>query len=185
MYDKNIYGHNGGSLIFSIWTKLVKRDIYKECQTLVDNRISKGEDTILNLLIVDKATSMLVSKIDGYNYRLQPTSMTHVFNEKDIENQQFLVESLNKIKVDKPSFARQIEMYIFYSTYMMLQKLVNKNTNYRQYKEYVKKILDARIYENLHSDFLYNARLSEKIKVFFIKNNIWSVIYAYFKFSLK
>ena len=111
--------------------------------------------------------------------------MTHVFNEKDIENQQFLVESLNKIKVDKPSFARQIEMYIFYSTYMMLQKLVNKNTNYRQYKEYVKKILDARIYENLHSDFLYNARLSEKIKVFLIKNNIWSVIYAYFKFSLK
>ena len=158
MYDKNIYGHNGGSLIFSIWTKLVKRDIYKECQTLVDNRISKGEDTI---------------------------SMTHVFNEKDIENQQFLVESLNKIKVDKPSFARQIEMYIFYSTYMMLQKLVNKNTNYRQYKEYVKKIVDARIYENLYSDFLYNARLSEKIKVFLIKNNIWSVIYAYFKFSLK
>ena len=185
MYDKNIYGHNGGSLIFSIWTKLVKRDIYKECQALVDNRISKGEDTILNLLIVDKAKSMLVSKVDGYNYRLQPTSMTHVFNEKDIENQKVLVESLNKIKIDKPSFTIQIEMYIFYSTYMMLQKLVNKNTNYRQYKEYINKILDARIYENLHSDFSNNARLAEKIKAFLIKNNIWPVIYAYFKFSLK
>ena len=68
---------------------------------------------------------------------------------------------------------------------MMLQKLVNKNTNYRQYKEYINKILDARIYENLHSDFSNNARLAEKIKVFLIKNNIWPVIYAYFKFRLK
>jgi hypothetical protein len=185
MYDKTIHGHNGGSLIFSIWTKLVKREIYKECQSLVDNRISKGEDTILNLLIVDKAKSMLVSKINGYNYRLQPTSMTHVFHEKDIENQKVLAESLNQIKINKPSFSEQIEMYIFYSTYMMLQKLVNRNTKYRQYKEYVKKILDARIYENLHSDFSYNARLAEKIKVFLIKNNIWSALYVYFKFSLK
>ena len=36
LYDNTLYGQNGGSLIFSIWSKAVKKDIYMECQALVD-----------------------------------------------------------------------------------------------------------------------------------------------------
>lgn len=44
MYDKEQVGINGGSLIFSVWSKAVKRKLYNIYQQRVDNMISKGDD---------------------------------------------------------------------------------------------------------------------------------------------
>ena len=63
IYDKNLKGFQGGTLINTIWTKIVKRDIYQKCQSLIPDYITVGEDLILNVHIINEIKSLYIALV--------------------------------------------------------------------------------------------------------------------------
>ena len=90
LYNRELPGINVGNLIFSIWTKAMKSNLYKEVAWEVNRELTKGEDLAMLMRAMTKANSILVSKVNGYLYRLQPNSITHIFKIGDLYRQAIL-----------------------------------------------------------------------------------------------
>lgn len=182
MYDKNNPGINGGNLIFSLWTKAIKKEIYVESQMSVDDQVEKGDDLIVNIYALKKANSVSVSEIKGYNYRQQPSSLTHVFNLEDIRKQAVLRDEIIKACEKKDEYnlvSNQASVCIFYTTYERLVRLVNTNTTYREFKNIIIAINEYELFKTLKSVEISLPSFKEKTKIFFIKKKMWHFLYLY------
>ena len=184
LYDNSKFGQNSGCLIFSIWSKAVKRELYTACQLLVDNNITKGEDVVLCLLLLVRAKSILICDITDYNYRIRSSSMMNKCSEKDIFKQEILVNELLKISKRYFLMEKQIRMYIFYSSFMILKNLISKKVSYGRYLKYIRIFEKTDIFKTLKFDLCKNVSIKEIFKVTFVKTKCWPLLFVYLKLPL-
>ncbi len=60
----------------SIWSKIVKRELYMPCQLSINDALVIGEDFALSFLIMHKAQSVYIIKKPFYNYKVLPSSLS-------------------------------------------------------------------------------------------------------------
>ena len=90
--DKNI--SNPGIITYSLWCKVVRREIYTKAQELVDDKIVIGEDMLCSLYCLKFAKSMICLEDGFYVYRILNNSMMHSYNVKKFEHFENTVRAL-------------------------------------------------------------------------------------------
>ena len=90
--DKNI--SNPGIISYSLWCKVVRREIYVKAQEQVDDKIVIGEDMLCSLYCLQLAKSMVCLNDSFYVYRILNNSMMHSYNVKKFEHFENTVKAL-------------------------------------------------------------------------------------------
>ncbi len=181
MYDKNENGLNSGSLIFSIWSKAIKREIYKKCQKKVDNNIQKGEDVILNFYILNEVTTIIVTTITEYNYRIHNESMMNKTSFEDYDRLGILAKELGKEAINDISLLFRIKTYLFSQSYALLHKMITVDTRYKEFIRHINKIERFGLF-NIPSPYKYkNIKPITKSAMLIIYNKLWPIFFLFEK----
>lgn len=124
----------------SIWSKLYKKELIKNCYEQVPNNQSYGEDLVCLIYCLMRCSSLAVIERNDYRYRIRETSMSHLSNRSlfykelelcnTIENLD-IVDGNEKLKECIYDFVRNKIKMIWNKTatyyYPDEEKLRNKN----------------------------------------------------------
>ncbi len=86
---------NYGTILYSLWSKAIRRELMVDAQSKVDGGITKGDDLAVTALILAQCESLQVLEFRGYHYRIHETSMMHTYSEKDIASAGLLLRHLS------------------------------------------------------------------------------------------
>lgn len=167
LYDEKLTMDNSGGILYSLWSKAIKRNLYLECQNFVPDDIKNGEDILLIALILSKSSRIKVISSACYYYCYNPTSTTAKRSVFDLENvnnvrdQLYLVDSLPK---------NNIEHYYLASLFTLSRDLAKTNT----YAEF-KKCMNS--FEHKQVAFHGAKSLRTKLKFRIISDRLWGLEY--------
>lgn len=181
LYDENRSGINGGNLIFSTWSKVIKASIYHECIMKVDDRVEKGDDLIALIYIMQMVESAILADITGYHYRIQPTSISRVYKIDDLRKQAILKNEIYKAISSDNSMKKQALVCVFYTSYSRFRGLFGAETSYKEYKKIVNESEKYHLFDCIHEMHCSHMSFAEKMKFQMIKNGWWKLFYAYVK----
>ena len=86
IYDKRRRSFNYGGVIYSLWSKIFRRDFFEEHYRAVPPEITKGEDMAATVILTCAAESVYFMDCYGYRYRLCEGSLMNTFRENEIGN---------------------------------------------------------------------------------------------------
>ena len=134
IYDKRFRGFCGGALIATIWTKVVRAEIYKTYQNLIPDNISVGEDLLLNSHLLGHINSLYISEKCFYNYVVYDSSMMHKYN---IENAKHYLDVAYELRKIDYIDGNDVNVYLLDAIISELLKIVRSSDNYLDFKEIV------------------------------------------------
>ena len=179
LYDEQSRGINGGYIPHAIWAKAVKRDLYISCQNIVPDYVSKGEDTLFTLKLLNDCESYYTADFIGYRYRYRKQSMINSSTDKDFKELNRLVDEMKSI-VGNTTWDNQIAMYAYKRINDLITITVNNKVPYKEFKKSVISAVDI-----LEKPFIEDLKIrthlkwKEKLLIRFIKNKAWHWIYFY------
>ena len=175
--DKNI--SNPGIISYSLWCKVVRREIYVKAQELVDDEIVIGEDMLCSLYCFKFAKSMVCLDDSFYVYRILNNSMMHSYNVKKFEHFENAVKALVKSGIVDN---RRIYAYSFHAVcneYAGIAETVSSISEFRN------RIIETRKYELLYDMAnkvdKSNCNLASRFKIWLINNKKYRMIYILLK----
>ncbi len=77
-----------------VWAKLFRKDILRNVQLQVDDRISCGEDVAVTYAYILQSHKIYQSNYTGYHYRQRTNSMTNCFDENEFIRLKLLLEHM-------------------------------------------------------------------------------------------
>ena len=123
---KSIFGipeSNGINYLSSVWSKVFKRSLIIQNQILFEHNIINGEDLLFSLSCFLSAKSFVFKGVSIYEYYVNYSSATHVYNDKFwLSNKIFIekgVSILTKYKIDK-SLIFECTRYSFINSLVVL-----------------------------------------------------------------
>ncbi|MBO4343402.1 MAG: glycosyltransferase family 2 protein [Clostridia bacterium] len=163
----------------SIWSKVVKREIYTPCQLAINDSLIIGEDFALSFLIFHRANSVYIIKKPFYNYNYLPLSLSHNISAdnwgtkaeilREFEGSPYYAKEENVIKPQLGAYlAEMLYNYLFVTA-----KEAEKYASYAQKAENLDEIIHKYISfckYNFHS-------LRGIILVFLVKKKMWRTQY--------
>lgn len=185
LYDENMAGINYGSLLYSLCTKVVKRNILYKSMSLCDENVRYGEDLITSKYIFKhlESNSILVSDYCGYLYRQNETSLTHNNSISKIKHYSNSIDGLelsfyeetNKICV----FALRALTGIYYSA-------AKQASCFNEYKKQIKTTYSyEKIYRYASLIKISKRSVKDSLKILVVNRKLLFVSYMYFKYYLK
>lgn len=176
VYDSNKKWPNCGSISYSVWGKVIKRDIFVKCQNDVDDNTTIGEDLLVIVKIINSISAILVSNHIVYNYYINNNSITHSFKFEQIEKIQ------NAVRILYDDVSDKNKAYVFaLSNFMQQLGLIIDLFNYNKYCSMLKIIKNN---YNLLWNFALKAKikkasLKKKILLLILKCRMFSLLYFY------
>lgn len=125
------------------WTKIYKRELLQKNIVYCDDRVSIGEDLLINFCTIPNTHRMTIMKdFFPYHYRIHSESMIHKYSDENYKKIVLLYENLIKVNNDlEYDFTTQINTYYIK---LLLAQLENEilfaKKNYKQIKERMKKV---------------------------------------------
>lgn len=174
LYDSNLPGLNGGNLIYSIWTKAVKKDLYVSCQSIVDERIRWGEDATLVLLIMQKILSLKVCNVDGYLFRTNSTSMTNKPDSDEVNRLNVLVSFMIEHSDNSIIDNNQIYAYAVNVLFLLLYKYAEISAS--EYRDIAKTIRTLSIVNYAKKAKIHPENAKDRIKIYAIIHEKWYIL---------
>lgn len=179
LFDESKSGLNDGSLSHTIWSKAIKRELYIECQDLVPNSISKGEDTAFTLFLLFKCHSLLLTDIVGYCYRVRQASINNAINYDDFDKLDILIKCLKNAAGSEKKILRNIDVYKIKRIMQLITRAaVNcaRLTDFTNYAKSVVPLIDNASFYFI-SQRLKDVGIKNRIKLFLLKHRMWKVFY--------
>ena len=140
LYDYEKRGISNNIIIPSIWSKIVRKDIYRECQLMVDDRITKGEDVYITFLLLVTIKKMLITDLSSYAYRQNENSMMHVFKISDMKNLELLISEMSNNNKLFKEYTNQINVYCMERYFAILVQLAKTSNSLISFLKSSKKI---------------------------------------------
>lgn len=180
IYDKNLKGFQGGTLINTIWTKIVKRYIYQKCQSLIPDYITVGEDLILNVHIINEIKSLYIKNHAFYNYVVYYSSMMHKCNTENFKH--YLDVAQEFLKIDYVC-SNDVYVYSLQAFISEIRKIAKESAAYFSFRKIVKdnsEILELlKLAQKAH---IKNYNLEFIIKVIIVKISSYPFMYFICKY---
>ena len=179
LYDKTLKGCVIHSIIISIWSKAVKRELYQEYQRLVDNRIDKGEDGILVWMLLHACDSVYILEYAGYNYRIIENSMIRKVQAGDFQVLELLIEEMRK-HTTNVKYENQLRCYTLFRL-MDLFTLASKTYDFAEFKKIIKTNLEPKLLSYALHGKIYRKRWKERVKILLLRTKAWRTLYLILK----
>lgn len=159
IYDKYKRSFNYGGVIYSLWSKVIRRDFLEKHFPLLPNDIVKGEDLIATVVLTCAAKSVYFMDFCGYKYRITPGSLMNTFKESEIQNYRKVYKfiSLKVPEVSKNSAAVWM-MYMFLN-YCRDAAAAAKSCE--EFERIIRRNTDTEFFAILGSARLYLPKLSD------------------------
>lgn len=135
LYNKSLPRFNCGIIGYNLWSKIVKKDIYKSSQLKVSDSITVGEDTIVSSYLLEKSESIYISHCAYYNYIVHSSSIMNKCDIRNIRQFNMTVEALKKIAYIQKD---QIYLYSYMNLYTELCKIARSVDSYKSFCDIVK-----------------------------------------------
>lgn len=172
---------NTGNIVFSIWSKVIKRELLEKYQYKVPNEIRNGEDVAVVIPCIIQAKSLYVLHYVGYYYRHRAASMVHTFNINEMENYSVLLHHL--LELHLPEFNKNIIGYGFRQIVTQLIKACRAFNKYKEFKEYANGSITNDLSQVIDNYDRSNLKLKGKIVSWLVKKRKWCEFFVFFKFS--
>ena len=106
---------NHGCILFTVWSKCIRRELLLSCLEKVPSCIMMGEDAATVLPALARANSIYISRFSGYCYRDNPNSITNNFRVSDAKNNEILIDYLEAALGD--AYRERLNVYCLDLTY--------------------------------------------------------------------
>ncbi|WP_288887385.1 glycosyltransferase family 2 protein [uncultured Eubacterium sp.] len=177
IYDSNDLGINYGSLHYSLWCKIVKRQLYLKYLTDTADILKYGEDMVLSYYILnDKdCKSMTVTNYAGYYYRDNGNSVTNSISLRSISDYNKTVECLYILLGESDN---RISVYAFRALYGALSEYAMKVNSLIKFKKAIKSTYENDlIWEYAKKTYISSPSIKEKLKLFMLSHSCYILIY--------
>ncbi|MDO5793345.1 MAG: glycosyltransferase family 2 protein, partial [Turicibacter sp.] len=118
IYPYLIENENGQSFLHSIWSKVIKKDLYVTEQLKLSDELKIGEDTAITKTIISKASSMYNMEECLYYYRQNDLSMTKVKKPFNIYGAKLVGIHLEQQLETPELFDKQIARYVVHNLFI-------------------------------------------------------------------
>lgn len=178
IYSTKLKGLNYGIVNPSIWSKVVKRDIYKKAQMKIDDRVSFGEDLLLTTLIFKSIKSLTVSSDNLYWYRIINNSMSREYNPKVLNQLELVAKCLK----DWLGEDKRVSVYLYMQLFSQISKAANA-LNFVKFKAVMNNIRKNHlvIYNNAVCYLNESGSIKDKVKKVLLTNRLDSGLFFLIK----
>ncbi len=135
IYDTEDSHINTGSLIYSVWSKFVKKELMTECQLAVPEQLQNGEDLAVIMPAVCKAKSIYIDKFYGYFYLQRNNSIVHSFEKRELDRICELIKFLELHTEGIPT--KNIHSYAYRMILGQFAKAAKSIGSYKIFREFV------------------------------------------------
>lgn len=183
LYNKDKKGINLGSFIFSLWSKVVKRDLYLDSIAKVPENVTIGEDLVVTKLLLDSklCKTVVVDDYTGYLYRNNPTSIINgTYSKAKFMDYEITVKVISALFENEPN---KVWVYALHGLIGFLFSIYAYSKNYSQFRSYVR---DTYAYETVWSyasnAAIVNRGINDWLKMKAVKQRRVFLFYLYFKY---
>ena len=176
IYDKSLGDMNLGAILFSLWSKCIKRDLFPK--ELPQEKIKLGDDMMLTMPIMNRCTSVYISDYCGYYYRDNPVSLVNTFREKDFFYERRLVSILED---ELPNHREQLEYYFLICFVNYVIKCAYVNSSWREFRRITDSNISKRDLQKIRSIKIEKIPFLKRVQIFAVKYKIWWLIWIYGK----
>lgn len=178
LYDSNGKGFCGGGLPNAIWTKCVKRALYKKCQEKVPDEVVKGEDLLFSFHLLSQCPSIYMMDYIGYYYRVNPSSITHTIRKDDIDNIHKLAQHLLENTAKSELVVRNsIYAFSLVSVWSRISGFARQIGVRSEYVRFMKEVFCPDFDSYFRNAQLSKPSLKDKLKQLLLRKHMWNSIY--------
>ena len=168
---------NGGALKYTIWSKVVKRELYKECQCKIPESITLGEDLAVTLNLLESCKSIYVLHYSGYIYRQIQSSMTKKPSITQIEKIFTATDYFIEFSKSNVCYENQIAAYLSLQLSIYVWQLAKSYSEKNVFATDMKKVMDRKYDAMLKCGENMEQSFRRKMKIRLIRKNDWGLIY--------
>lgn len=167
------------ALLYAIWAKAIKRELYIPLQNQVPQSIRCGEDVAVTVPAVCKCNTLLLIDECGYRYRIRRESMVNAFHPNELQSLTELLLFLQKnvAMVAKKSLAgygyRQIDKHIISAARSM--------KSYSHFKSYIDKELNPMLRQVIASFDCSCLKPTHRLRAEIVKRGGYGILYLIYR----
>ena len=182
IYDRNDSDTmNTGSFIFSLWSKVIKREIYQKAQMMIDNKIIIGEDAVCVALCLNLSESIYVSDLCFYDYRIVETSIMNSFDAKRFLHLENTIREFQRLSVINDE---KVIAYCFRSMANNLAILAISSSSYYDFRNKLKTIKEQSfLFELLALANQLKMTSKNRLKYSLLTNDRYWLYYCFSKIN--
>lgn len=171
--DKNI--SNPGIISYSLWCKVVRREIYVKAQELLDDKIVIGEDMLCSLYCLQFAKSMICLNDSFYVYRILNNSMMHSYNVKKFEHFENTVKALVESEIVDD---RRIYAYSFHALCNEYAGIAKSVDSISEFRDKIKETQKFKLLYDMASRVdKSNCNLASRFKIWLVNNKKYDLMF--------
>ena len=178
LYDTEQRDFNTGNIIYSIWSKALKRELAIKYQNMVPKSLTNGEDVAVVIPAVLNCDSLYVSKYVGYFYRERSASMVHSFKKSEIRSYTALLWYINSLdlSINECNIAGY-SLRVFHSH---IVKAAKDMPSRKAYEKYCNRIYNSTWKKYIGSFNAQSLSLIKKTIHTLIKKKKWNILWLYY-----
>lgn len=112
IYPCILQGENMDNMLFSIWGKVIRRQILLERQMEVPEKLTLGEDAACMVGIYRESKTVCIKRQVMYFYRIHKTSSSHCFRMEQYQQLEETIRYFEGLNIEEiPDFDQQIHRY--------------------------------------------------------------------------
>ncbi len=168
---------NGGALIFSIWSKAIRRTLIKEIQAKIPRTVVIGEDLLAVLIAVGRARSLYILDYCGYNYRILENSVSRSFRRSDLQG---LVDFVKVAYDELPEHMKgQVDYYIYTTLYAIAFNNAAVFSSAKDYSDYMKGGITKKLLKGFAAvcGEMSDGSFKDRVKAFLLTHRLYKMIY--------
>lgn len=175
--DENI--SNPGIITYSLWCKVIRREIYIKAQELINDNVVIGEDLLCSLYCLEFSKSMLCLDNCFYVYRILDNSMMHKYSlEKFMHFENTIIALIDTGIVDD----RRINAYAFHALCNEYETIIKSGCSLRCFISNVRRSQRYKLlYKRAYSIDNSNCNFKSLLKIRLVVKKHYLLLYAFFK----
>ena len=181
LYNNKLPNLNYGSLLYSFWTKAIKRELLLDAFMSFKNDINYGEDLICVKRILDNPSCTSVTVIDYYGYNYVDNSNSLINLSYSIKKAKSYEQTVVELKND---FSDEENKIAIYSIRALLGLLYSMSKVSNKYKDFLTQVKESFCCKNLWV-YAKKAKITkskkDKLKIFLIKAKCFRVLYKIYR----
>lgn len=177
-------------ILNSVWSKIMRRSLLLPLLSLLDNKVTNGEDLMMVFAAVLSAKSIYcMGDYYPYNYMRNDESMIGKYDKHMFEKGLILREALIKIaKRFHYKYLEQIEACFLTYTFLNMKKEIcrNKEAGYKEIKRNLINMRENTVFVNALADCnIQNYEIMNKIFAKLVTNRRYFLLYLMTKMASK
>ena len=179
LYNKELPNLNYGSLIYSCWTKAIKRELLLDAFMSFKYEFNYAEDLICIKRILDNTKCESVAIIDYYGYNYVANTGSLINSSYSIKKFGSYEETIKELMLVFDNI--KVSIFSVRTIIGLLENMVNVSNSY---KEFLSKVKETYRYENIWR-YAKKAKIrkgfKDKIKILLVKFGFFRAIYKIYK----